>query len=61
MKKSTKNILIIIPVLVIFLIILISVIHINSFSVKQIKTNIELGSEQSNMKTYFSYDKEIWK
>ena len=56
MKKSTKNILIIIPVLVIFLIILISVIHINSFSVKQIKSNIELGSEQSNMKTYFSYD-----
>ena len=58
MKKSTKNILIIIPVLVIFLIILISVIHINSFSVKQIKSNIELGSEQSNMKTYFSYDKD---
>lgn len=58
MKKSTKKILIIIPVLVIFLIILISVIHINSFSVKQIKSNIELGSEQSNMKTYFSYDKD---
>lgn len=58
MKKSTKNLLIIIPLFVIFLIVLISAIHINSFSIKQVKSNIELGSEQSNMKTYFSFDKD---
>lgn len=40
------------------MIVLISAIHINSFSIKQVKSNIELGSEQSNMKTYFSFDKD---